>query len=159
MSKDEVQHRIWELAKSIDICMFVTWDGRRQRARPLSARVERDHHAIYFLVDSEGEKNPQNEAFPIVTLTWTDSSSYKYVTMTGTATVDNNRAKIAGLWTSTDKAWWESQDDPRIRLIRFDPEDGELWDSPNKFIAGVKMAMAAVASAKPNMRDNAKVDL
>lgn len=37
LSRDDAVDRIWSLAKSIDFCMFVTWDGERQRARPMSA--------------------------------------------------------------------------------------------------------------------------
>lgn len=159
MSTAEIEDRMWELANVIDICMFTTWDGDRQRARPLSARVDRDAHAVYFLVDIEGEKNAQIEKFPVVTLTWTDSSGYKYVSMTGQAKVSNDRAKIKDLWTSTDKAWWDDENDPAIRLVTFDPDDGELWDSPNKFVAGAKMLMAAVTGAKPDMGDNAKTAL
>lgn len=38
----EATDRIWELAENIDVCMFVTWDGEYNRARPLSARVVRE---------------------------------------------------------------------------------------------------------------------
>ncbi|TIT70490.1 MAG: general stress protein, partial [Mesorhizobium sp.] len=70
--------RIWELARDIDICMFVTWDGEYNRARPLSARVRREEGAIYFLVNDDGAKNKQLAKYPKVTLAWSDSSHYKY---------------------------------------------------------------------------------
>ena len=69
-SPAEIQDRIWELAERIDFCMFTTWDGERQRSRPLSARVRQDEHAIYFLVDAEGEKNWQVDKFPWVSCAW-----------------------------------------------------------------------------------------
>ncbi len=159
MTPEEVAHRIWELSKKIDICMFTTWDGKRQRARPLSARVNRDEHAIYFLVDAEGAKNPQIEEYPTVLLTWSDNSSYKYVTMSGHSSLSNDRAKIAELWGKTDTAWWDDENDPSIRLITVSPAEGELWDSPNKFVATAKMVAAAVTGVKPSMGDNAKVKL
>ena len=37
LAPDEARDRVWELARQINICMFVTWDGERQRARPLAA--------------------------------------------------------------------------------------------------------------------------
>ena len=40
MPADEAIDRIWDLAKSIDICMFITWDGSAQRARPLQRPPE-----------------------------------------------------------------------------------------------------------------------
>jgi general stress protein 26 len=159
MTPAEVEDRVWELAKKIDICMFTTWDGEHQRARPLSARVFRDEHAIYFLVDVEGHKIEQIEHFPTVTLTFTDSGGHKYVAMSGEASVSNNRAKITELWSAFDKAWWDDANDPAIRLITFVPDDAELWDSPNQLVAATKMLVSAVTGAKPDFGDNAKVHL
>lgn len=156
---EEVQDRIWELADKIDICMFTTWDGERQRSRPLSARVFREDHAIYFLVDEEGHKNEQVEAFPFVSMAWVDSGGHKYAVISGRAKVSNDRAQITELWSDWDKAWWDDASDPAIRLLTVTPEDGELWDSPNRLVSTAKMAFAAVTGQAPDMGDNAKVDL
>jgi len=158
-SPQEVADRIWELAEKIDIGMFTTWDGEQQHSRPLSARVRRDEHAVYFLVDVEGGKNGQVEHFPSVSCAWADNSHYKYVVMSGSARVSNDRQKITDLWSDFDKAWWDDASDPSIRLVTFTPDNGELWDSPGKAVALVKMVVAALTGAAPQMGDNAKVDL
>src|SRR6202012_2072128 len=122
---EQVQDRIWELAEKIDICMFTTWDGEQQYSRPLSARVRREDHAIYFLVDEEGGKNAQIERFPTVSCAWADNGNYKYALVAGRATLTNDRAKIAELWSKFDEAWWEDKTDPTIRLLTLTPENGE----------------------------------
>lgn len=155
----EATDRIWDLAKEIEICMFMTWDGTYNRARPLSARVHRDENAIYFLVNDDSAKNHQLSNYPKVTLAWSDSSHYKYVTISGPAAVTNDRGKIATLWEKTDSAWWANADDPEIRLITVKPEEGELWDSPGLIVATAKMVVAAVTGATPDVGDNAKVGL
>jgi general stress protein 26 len=155
----EATDRIWELAKEIDICMFVSWDGEYTRARPLSARVRRDDNAIYFLVNNDSAKTKQLSNYPKVTLAWSDSSHYNYVTISGPAAVTNDRGKISELWEKTDAAWWDNADDPEIRLITVKPDEGELWDSPGLIVATAKMVFAAVTGAKPDVGDNAKVDL
>ena len=156
---EEARERIWELAKKIDICMFTTWDGERQRSRPLSARVFKEEHAIYFLVDEDGAKNWQVEKFPFVSCAWADNDGHKYVVISGSAVVTNDRAKIKELWNDFDKAWWDDENDPSIRLLTVTPEDAELWDSPNKLIATAKMAFSAVTGKAPEMGDNEKVNL
>ena len=156
---EEVRDRIWELAEKIDICMFTTWDGEQQHSRPLSARVRRGEHAIYFLVDVSGEKNAQVERFPTVSCAWVDNGNYKYALMAGEAKVTNDRAKITALWSDFDKAWWEDANDPSIRLLTLTPENGELWDSPGKAVALVTMVVAAVTGKSMEMGDNAKVEL
>ena len=156
---EEAIDRIWELADKIDICMFTTWDGKQQRSRPMSARVRRDEHAIYFLTDLEGHKLTEVEKFPHVSLAWADNGGHKYAVIAGEAEVLNDRAKIAELWEKFDKAWWDDETDPRIRFLKVTPDDGEVWDSPNMIVSTAKMLVAAATGAKPNMGDTAKVSM
>ena len=53
------------------------------------------------------------------------------------------------------KAWWDSADDPSIRLVTVRPTEAELWDGPNKVAAAVLMLTAAVTGSKPKMGDHA----
>lgn len=159
LTAEEARDRAWELADKINICMFVTWDGERQRARPLAANVMRDEHAFYFLTDVNGLKDDQIEQFPIVTMAFADTSAYKFVSITGEAMVTNDRAKIAELWTPDNKAFWDSKEDPDIRLITVKPDDAEVWDSPGKIVSTVKMLTAAVTGAKMELGNNRKVTM
>ena len=138
--------------------MLVTWDGQCQRARPLSARPDRNEGRIYFLTDVDGAKDEQIDRFPGVTLAFSDNRAHDYVVITGTARVSNDRAKIKELWGSPDKAWWDSADDPAIRLIIVEPDDAEIWKGPNRLIAGAKLLTAAVTGAKVDFGESKKVD-
>jgi general stress protein 26 len=158
-ARGEQVDRIWELAKRIGVCMFVTWDGERQRARPLQANVDHDEHAIYFLTDVDSHKDDQVEKFPTVTLAFAHIPHSKYVSITGQATVSNDRAKIKELWSPFAQAWWPNADDPSIRVIKVVPEDAELWDSPGRIVTTISMLAAAVTRRAPRVGENAKVKL
>jgi general stress protein 26 len=160
-SKQHGEHvdRIWELAKRIGVCMFVTWDGERQRSRPLQANVDRDEHAIYFLIDADGHKDDEVRNFPIVTLAFADIPHSKYVSITGKGTVSNDRAKIKELWSPFAQAWWDNAEDPGIRVIKVEPQDAELWDSPGRVVTAISMLAAAVTRRSPKIGENAKVKL
>lgn len=151
--------RAWALMEKIGTCMLITWDGERQRARPMVAHVKPDEHAIYFLTDAHDEKDGQIGQFPIVTLTFADVSGQKFVSTTGHATVSEDRAKIRELWSVFAKVWWNSPEDPNIRLLKVEPHDAELWDSPGKILAAVKMLTIAATGAKLEIGENKKVAL
>ena len=153
----EIEDRVWEIAEKTDFCMFVTWDGHRQQARPLSSRVFRDEHAIYFLVSASGHKNEQVEQFTVVNLSYADTKKMNFVSLSGSAEVSNDRIKIRELWSAFDKAWWENADDPDIRLITVTPERAELWDSPGRLIALSTMLTSALTGKKLDFGDNATV--
>ena len=62
--------RAWNLMKKIGFAMFVTRDGDRIRARPMSAYVEQSEGAIYFLTDArrhkdEYDENGADDGFPV----------------------------------------------------------------------------------------------
>ena len=157
LTPEEVADRVWELARKTDICMFSTWDGEHQQARPMSARVARDEHAIYFLTSAGSKKLPQIDEYPTVGLNFADTGSMKFVSITGQAAVSNDSAKIKELRTAIHKAWWDDETDPDIRLLTVTPETAELWDSPNRAVAFSAMLISAVTGAKPKMGDNATV--
>jgi len=157
--KEHDQHveRVWELAKRIGVAMFVTWDGTEQRGRPLAATIEKEEGVVYFLTDVNGEKDDQVREFPHVSVSFADHKSSKYVALTGTATVFNDREKIKELWSPFAKAWWDSPDDPAIRVIKVTPRDAEFWDSPGRIVTTISMLAAAVTGRSPRIGENAKV--
>ena len=151
--------RVWELMTKIGFAMLVTHDGDKLRARPMSAYVERDDNTIYFLADARRHKDEEIARNPGINLCFADAGSQTYVSVTGTASVANDRAKIRELFSTAAKAWWDSPDDPNIRVLKITPDDAEFWDSPGTVISYVKMAAAAVSGSRPEIGDHRKVSL
>ena len=149
--------RVWELMRKIGFAMLVTRDGDKLRARPMSAYLDCDNNAVLFLTDARRHKDEEIARDPHVNLSFADTGSQKYVSLTGTAAISNDRAKIKQLFSTPAKAWWDSAEDPNIRVLTITPDDAEFWDSPGSVISYVKMAAAAVSGTRPNLGDNRKV--
>lgn len=149
--------RAWELMEKIGFAMLVTQNGGKLRSRPMSAYVDRKADAVYFLTDARQHKDDEIQQNPNVNLAFADAGDQKYVSVSGTAAVSNDRAKIKELFTTTAKAWWDSADDPNIRVLKFSPEEAEYWDSPGTVISYVKMATAAMTGSRPDIGTNRKV--
>jgi general stress protein 26 len=123
----------------------------------MSAHLERDENAIYFLTDARRHKDEEIARDPNINLSFADTGGQKYVSVTGTASVSNDRARIKQLFSTPAKAWWDSAEDPNIRVLKITPDDAEYWDSPGSVISYVKMAAAAVTGTRPDLGDNRKV--
>jgi general stress protein 26 len=150
--------RVWGLMKKIGFAMLVTKDGSKLRARPMTAYPERNENAIYFLTDARRHKDEEIAQNPDINLSFADASDQKYVSVTGTAVVSNDRARIKQLFSAPAKAWWNSADDPNIRVLKVTPDDAEFWDSPGKVITYVKMATALAGGTHPDVsKENRKV--
>jgi general stress protein 26 len=151
--------RVWELMKKIGFAMLVTRDGEKLRARPMSAYLEREDNAIYFLTDARRHKDEEIAHNPQVNLSFADAGRQKYVSVSGSAVISNDRAKIKQVFSTPAKAWWDSAEDPNIRVLKITPEDAEFWDSPGTLTSYVKMTAAAITGARPDLGDNRKVAL
>ncbi|MDP9839865.1 general stress protein 26 [Neorhizobium huautlense] len=157
-TKDDIS-KVWELVDKIGFCMLTTQSGGTLRARPMSAYANRDENAVYFLTDVASHKDEEIARHPEICLAFADSKGQKYVSISGTAEIRNDREKIRELWATPAKAWWDNAEDPSIRILKITPSSAEYWDSPGTVISYIKMAAAAVSSARPDIGDNAKVNL
>ena len=77
--------------------------------------------------------------------------------VTGSAALSDDRSKIKELFSTAAKAWWNSADDPNIRVLKVTPDEAEFWDTPGSVISYVKMAAAAVTGRRPAIGENRKV--
>lgn len=145
--------------RKIGFCMLVMRDGETIRARPMAAHVRAEDGLIHFLTDARRHKDDEIAAGPAVCLSFSDPSGQKYVSVSGTDKVMEDRNKVDEMWSTPAKAWWKSRDDPNIRVLAVTPEDAEFWDSPGSLVSYVKMAAAAVTGTKPSVGKNEKVSI
>jgi general stress protein 26 len=121
----------------------------------MGAYVRREEDAVYFLTDARRHKDQEIAENPNVCLAFADG--HKFVSITGRAEVSRDRARIKEIWGTPAKAWWDSADDPNIRLLTVTPNDAEFWDTPGTVVSTIKMAAAAATHTRPNIGENRKV--
>jgi general stress protein 26 len=151
--------KVWRMMEEVGFCMLASRDGEAIRSRPMAAYVRPDEGAVYFLTDADSAKDEEIARSPNVNLAFADASAQTYVSVSGRAEVSNDREKIKELWGTPAKAWWDSPDDPAIRVLKVAPQDAHYWDSPGTVRAYIKMAAAAVSDARPAMGDSGRVAL
>lgn len=151
--------RAWNLMEKIGFAMLVTLDGEKLRARPMRAYVQPEENAVYFLADARRHKDEEIARHPDVNLSFADTGGQKYVSLTGKATISNDRARIKAMFGTPANAWWDSVEDPNIRVLKVTPDDAEFWDAPGKMISYIKMAAGAATGSRPQVGDNRKVSM
>ncbi|MGV2186619.1 pyridoxamine 5'-phosphate oxidase family protein [Rhizobium rhizogenes] len=159
MTEQDDATRIWDLIDTIGFCMLTTQGGSDLRARPMTAHTERIENALYFLTDVASHKDEDIALRPNVCVAFADPKKQKYVSVSGRAEILENREWIEELWGGPAKAWWNSPDDPAIRVLKVTPTFAEYWDCSSTVISYIKMIAAAISNTKPDMGANAKVDL
>lgn len=152
--------RIWDAAEAAQTAMLITTDDMGPHARPMSAILRPDDGLIWFLTDEDSGKLEEIASQPNIAVTFSDGRS-SHVAFRGTATSTDDRATIENLWSPAADAFYPAgPGDPAIRVIRFEPVDGELWDSPGTVLALFRMAAAvATGTSARSIGKHMKADL
>ncbi len=152
-------NKLHELLEEFGTAMLATRTPEGQlRARPMGlAEVEQDG-TLWFLTSKSSAKVDElaRDGHAAVTM----QSKTKFVSVSGTATSVEDRARVARLWKIEWKAWFPGgKDDPDLVLLRFNADTGEYWD--NSGTSGIKYLIEAgkalLTGTRPEVGDDPKV--
>ena len=162
----EARDKVFALIKDSQVAMMATADdsGRLFHARPMVApkldKQEDFEGSLYFFTGATSPKVEEIKANPNVLLTYANPDKQSYVSLSGQATVVRDPAKVDELWTKEIEAWFpDGKSDPNLVLIRFDAEEAEFWDAPNKFVLGAAYLKSLVTGERPHVGNAGKADL
>jgi general stress protein 26 len=151
------------LVKDIDFCMLTTIDeGGDLHSRPMSSNGDIDADGdIWFFTSASSHKVSEINRLPKVNVSFADPDNQRYVSVSGTAQLVRDRAKIDELWRPEFKIWFpEGKDDPEVALLRVSLDKAEYWDSPSSTIGyALSFVSSLVTGKQPDMGENKKVNL
>ena len=156
----ELEGKFWKALKS-DMTVMLGLEGVDDgHARPMTAQIEGDKGGpIWFFTakDSHLVKNLGDGDRAIAT--FTSKRHDLFATLHGRLSLDTDRAVIDRLWNRFVAAWYErGKDDPKLALLRLDPDRGQIWLDGSSLVAGIRMMLGF--DPKEDYRDNvAKVNL
>ena len=98
---------------------------------------------------------------PRVNVSFADPDNQRYISVSGTAQLVRDRAKIDELWRPQFKMWFpEGKDDPEVALLCVRLEKAEYWDSPSSTIGyALSFVSSLVTGKEPDLGENKKVNL
>jgi len=142
--------KVWDMIEEIRVAMLTTDAANGLESRPMSAYVDRNGHAIWFITKLDSDKTNEIKEDAHVNLAFADSKANKYVSVTGTARVVRDAAKAKELWNPFAEAWLpEGPEAPTTGLIHVTPAHATLWDSPGKLALLVQVAKANITQTPP----------
>lgn len=128
-------------------------------SRPLELQETDSDGNLWFFTPDPSPKADEIRSNPNVNVSIHDSKGY--LSISGTATITKDEAKIEELWKSSVAAWFEEgREDPSVALIKVDSGTAEYWASDEPRAATIfKIAKSAVTGNTPNVGKNDVVDL
>ena len=155
----ELEAKFWKCLKS-DMTMMLGLDGVEDgHARPMTAQVEGAKGPLWFFTSTDNSIVQKLAEGGRAIATFTSKGHDLFATIHGEIVQENNRSTIDRLWNPHVAAWYQGgKDDPKLALLRLDPEKAEIWLDGSSLVAGIKMLFGI--DPKQRFKDNvAKVTL
>ncbi len=155
--KDQTKHdeqlsKLFQIIKDIDFGMLVTQtsDGSL-RSRPMSTRIIESDKCLWFLTDKGSAKLLEITSESKVNVSFANPSEQTYASVSGIATITDDRDKLDEVWSPDAKLWFpEGKSDPRLIMIRVQPMIAEYWDAPQGvFVNLYNLTQALISGDRP----------
>ena len=148
-----------KILKDADICVLTTVNASGQLfSRPLALQEAEFDGDLWFVTQDPSPKADEIRGNPHVNVSVSGSDGY--LSLSGTAKILRDQAKIDELWNPMLEPWFENgKEDPTVALIRVQADTAEYWDSPGSKVTQVVNLVKAKVTGERFEGENRVVDL
>ena len=143
LSDDEFKEKLWHAIKSDRTIMIGLAEGKDFQFKPMTALLDGERGPIWIFTSTDNfiVKQLSSETnVSAAVATFTSKGHDIFANIQGDISIDNNREVIERLWSNMVAAWYPGgKSDPKLRLLRFDPKDAEIWNDASSLLAGIEM--------------------
>jgi general stress protein 26 len=144
----EIEAKFWKALRS-DMTLMLGLDGVEDgQAQPMTAQFGSDENRgpIWFFTSTEAQLTQELRAGQghRALAHFASKGHDVFASIHGNLLLDDNRATLDRLWNPYIAAWFEGgKDDPKLQLLRLDPERAQIWLNESSLMAGVKILLGA----------------
>jgi general stress protein 26 len=149
-TREQMVAKVAELIKDINVAMMTTEaeDGLLH-SRPMATQKTEFDGTLWFFTGLSTGKVSEIDWNPEVNLSYAEPSDTRYVSVSGTAEIVDDRAKMTELWSDIYKAWFpQGIDDPDLCLMKVEVTFAEYWDVPSGKMVQVFGFLKALATGE-----------
>lgn len=141
--KAEIESKFWKALKSDRTMMLGLAGAADGHSQPMTAQIEGDEGGpIWFFTAKDTDLVKALGAGGRAVGQFVSKGHDLFASIDGTLVPDNDRAAIERLWNPFVAAWFEGgKDDPKLQLLRLDPDQGQVWLNEHSLLVGVKMLL------------------
>jgi general stress protein 26 len=139
------------MMRSIRFAMFTTVhaDGTL-RARPMALVQALSGGEVLFLTGSDAPKVGELRDHAAVCVTFADPRVGCFISLSGQARLNEDRASIERLWSPLYQAWFpQGLEDPHLVMIHVRVTSAEYWDRTSSRMVALENLVKAAAEGRP----------
>jgi general stress protein 26 len=143
----QLESRLWKALKDDRTVMLGLAGVEEGHSQPMTAQIlhdEDERGPIWFFTSTDSDLVKALTDSHRAVVHFSSQGHDLFASLHGMLTLDNNRQVIDQLWNSFIAAWYEGgKDDPKLQLLRLDPERAQVWLNENNLWAAVKLLLGS----------------
>lgn len=141
--------KLWDLIKTVEIAMLVTEDGEHLRSRPMAMSQKSFDGTLWFFTSASSHKVTEVAEDHRVNLSFAHPGKQDYVSVSGRASLVQDRTTIDEHWSEATRVWFpKGKDDPNLAMLKVTVQQAEYWDAPSSAMLHAYGYVKAVATGK-----------
>ncbi len=154
---EQQNEKLWDLIKDRRTGFLVTKGGEFMRGRPMAILQKGFNGSLWFLTSIRSAKADEIGGNSEVCVTFTEEKNSTYVSVTGKASLSQDRTKIEQLWTHETGAFFDSPDDPDLAVLQVHVTHAEYWDvTASRMVQFYEFIKANLTGEQPDLGENRK---
>jgi general stress protein 26 len=141
----EIAGKFWKALKSDRVAMLALAGVEDGHSQPMTAQLlEEDEERggpIWFFTAKDTDLAREAGASHRAQMHFSSKGHDLFAAVHGTLSAVEDRAIIDRLWNPFVAAWFEGKSDPKLWLLRFDADHGQIWLNENSLMAGVRILL------------------
>ena len=142
----EIEAKFWKALKGDRTVMLGLVGIEEGQSQPMTAQLlEEDQQSggsIWFFTSKDTDLARALADSQRAHIHFSSKGHELFAAVHGTLAAINDRATIDRLWSKWVAAWFEGgKDDPKLLLLRFDPERAQIWLNENSVFAGIRILL------------------
>lgn len=151
---NKAREKLVEMIKDIQFTMLTTVNNKgKLHSRPmvtLEIKKEKFDGTLWFFTKRDSLKVQEINKEKEVNLSYANPDSQRYISLSGLASVENDRNKMKELWKPALKSWFPDElEDPELALIKVEVDSAEYWEAPPSKVVQTMGMAKSILTGKP----------
>ena len=161
-SEAEIETKFWKALGDDRVAMLGLAGIDAGQSQPMSAQLLEEHQEhggpIWFFTSKDTDLARALGQGQQAQLHFSSKGHELFAAVHGELAAVDDRAIVDRLWNRFIAAWFEGKEDPKLLLLRFDPDHAQIWLNENSALAGIRIVLGRDPK-KDYQRKVADVDL
>ena len=159
--QEEELEKLKSIIKDVEVAMLTTIDDGVLRSRPMQTQQAEFDGDLWFFTSSNTHKAEEIEKDNRVNVSYAAPEDNSYVSVSGTAEIVTDKAKMEELWSPILKAWFpKGLDEPDIILLKINTDQAEYWDSASSsLVQAFGLLKSLVTGKRADGGEHAQISL